>query len=260
MKNDLLTIGSFTVHGYGLMIAIGIAAAFFTAEYRAKKMKLSHERIFPMAMWAILGGAIGAKLLYYITQIKEILANPALLLKLADGFVLYGAILGGIVAVLLYCRKAKLNSLQYFDVVIPSVALAQGFGRLGCFLAGCCYGVEAHGPLSIVFHESDFAPNGIPLIPTQLIASGLNFLNFLVLVLLAKRKRADGQIIGLYLLFYSAGRFVLEFYRGDLIRGNVGSLSTSQFISLFMFAAGLAMLLITTFKSRKACDAEQAAS
>ncbi len=133
--------------------------------------------------------------------------------------------------------------LAYFDMLIPSVALAQGFGRIGCFLAGCCYGKETDMPWGIVFHESKYAPNGIRLLPTQLISSGLDFLLFFVLVWYAKRKKGDGQIGGLYLILYSIGRFILEFYRGDLIRGNVGALSTSQFISIFTVAAGIALFV-----------------
>lgn len=248
MKNDLFSIGSITVHGYGLMIAVGIVAAYLVAEYRAKKMGLNHEKILSLSMWALLGGIIGAKLLFYITEIKEIVADPRILLNLSDGFVIYGGIIGGIVAGLIYCRKSNLNFLQYFDLVIPSVALAQGFGRIGCFLAGCCYGIETKGPLGIVFHQSLYAPNGVSLIPTQLISSGLDFLNFFALILIAKKKKAEGQVAGFYLVFYSIGRFILEFYRGDLIRGSVGVLSTSQLISIFIVLLGVAIICFSGAK------------
>ena len=251
MMNELLKIGSFTVYGYGLMIAIGIAAAYLVAEYRAKKMNLDQERIFALTGWCVIGGVIGAKLLFYITEIKEIISNPRIMLNIADGFVIYGGIIGGIIAGFLYCRKAKLDILKYFDLMIPSVALAQGFGRMGCFLAGCCYGIETTSPIGIVFHDSAFAPNGVHLVPTQLISSGLNFLNFFALIIFAKYKKADGQVVGLYLIFYSAGRFIIEFFRGDLIRGKIGDLYTSQFISIFMFAIGCAIFLASAYSVKK---------
>ncbi len=244
MKNELITIGPFTVYGYGTMIALGVIAAFITAEYRAKKQNLQYERISVLAIWCLVGGILGAKLLYYITEIKEIIANPRLLLIISDGFVVYGGIIGGILAGFLFCRKYQLNFLKYFDLVMPSIALAQGFGRLGCFLAGCCYGIETKSPLGIIFHESHYAPNGIRLIPTQLMSSALDFLHFIILIILAKRVKSDGQIAGFYLVFYSVGRFILEFFRGDLVRGSVGSLSTSQFISIFLFAAGCLIVII----------------
>lgn len=244
MKNELVTIGPITIHGYGLMIAIGVMAAFMVAEFRAKKNGLDSEKIFPLAIWCLISGMLGAKLLYYITQIREIIINPSILLNVTEGFVVYGGIIGGVLAGYLYCKKEKLDFLKYFDLVMPSIALAQGFGRIGCLFAGCCYGVKVDGPFSIVFHDSKYAPNGMALLPTQLISSGLDFLHFFILLIIAKKKKADGQVAGFYLIFYSIGRFILEFFRGDLIRGQVGMLSTSQFISLFLLAAGCLIVLI----------------
>lgn len=243
MKNELLHIGPVTIYGYGLMIAIGVLAAYFSAEYRAKKYKLDPDRVFSLVICAVVGGMVGAKLLYFLTEFKEIIRNPSLLLDLSNGFVVYGGIIGGVLLCWIYCRVKGMAFLKYFDLVMPSVALAQGFGRIGCFLAGCCYGKETSGSLGIVFHDSAYAPNGVKLIPTQLISSGLDFLHFFVLIWFARRAKRDGQVAGLYLTLYSAGRFILEFFRGDLIRGSVGVLSTSQFISIFTCLAGVAMLL-----------------
>lgn len=239
MHNEIITIGPVTIYGYGLMIAIGIFSAYFLAEYRAKKIGLDAEAIFGLTCWAVVAGLIGGKVLYYITTIEEILKDPSLLLQVADGFVIYGSLIGGILGVVLYCRWKKLNCLSYFDLAVPSVALAQGFGRIGCFLAGCCYGRETDSACAIVFHTSDYAPNGVPLIPTQLISSGLNFLHFAILIVFAKKyKKGEGQVAGMFFALYSAGRFFLEFLRGDAERGNVGALSTSQFIAIFMFLFG----------------------
>lgn len=244
MKNELLTIGPFTVYGYGLMIAVGVLMGWAVAEVRARKLKLAYEHIFYLVMWCAVGGFICAKILYWITDWKEIMKNPSSMLG-TDGFVVYGGIIGGILAGYIYCRIRKLNFLKYFDLMMPSIALGQGFGRIGCFLAGCCYGRETLCPLSVTFTHSDFAPNGIPLIPTQIYSSLLDFLLFLVLLYIAKHKKADGQVAAAYLVFYSVGRFILEFFRGDMIRGNVGVLSTSQFISIFTGIAGIILFVIT---------------
>ncbi|NCC44772.1 MAG: prolipoprotein diacylglyceryl transferase [Clostridia bacterium] len=243
MKNELFSIGPFTVYGYGLMIAIGVIAAYITGEYRAKKQKLDADSVLSLVLWCVAGGLLGAKILYIITQMKEIIANPKILLNVADGFVVYGGISGGIIAAIIYCKIKKLVFLQYFDLLMPSVALAQGFGRIGCFLAGCCYGQETDSAFCIVFHDSAFAPNGVGLVPTQLISSGLNFLHFFVLIWFAKHKKGEGQVAGLYLVCYSVGRFILEYFRGDLIRGAVGTFSTSQFISIFIFTAGIVLMI-----------------
>lgn len=252
MKNELLTIGPLTLYGYGLMIAIGVLSGWITAEYRARKQKIDTEHVFFLMLWCLIGGLAGARILFWITEWKTILEDPGFILRtMTDGFVVYGGILGGIFAGWLYCRKKKLKFLKYFDLLIPSVTLAQGFGRIGCLLAGCCYGKETDGWLSITFQDSDFAPNHVALIPTQIYSSILDFLHFGILLWIARKKKADGQVAAFYMIFYSVGRFVLEFFRGDLIRGSVGALSTSQFISIFIFGAGVWMLLQVSGKQRK---------
>ena len=246
MKNELFTVGPFTVYGYGLMIALGIVAGYFVMEYRARKQKLAYEHIFYIVVWCLLGGFLVSKILYWITEWRTIVRDPMFMLQtIFDGFVVYGGILGGILAGWCYCKKKHLEFLRYFDLAVPSLALAQSFGRIGCFLAGCCYGKETTGPISIVFKESDFAPNHVHLVPTQLYSGALDFLLFLFLLKVSKHKKSDGQTAGFYLLFYSVGRFILEFFRGDAERGMVGIFSTSQFISLFTGAAGMIILLLT---------------
>lgn len=243
MKNDLFSIGGFTVHGYGLMIGIGFLAAYLLSDYRAKKKGLNPDHVYGLAVWVIVIGLVSAKFLYYITTIDEIMKNPRLLLDIPNGFVVYGGIIGGIIGGYVYCKRHGLIFFQYVDLIMPSVALAQGFGRLGCFLAGCCYGRETTGRFAVVFSESAYAPNGVPLLPTQLMSSGLNFLHFFLLMKLSQKSRWDGEVGGAYLILYSLGRFIMEFFRGDLIRGTVGNLTTSQFISLFTAAAGVLLVM-----------------
>jgi phosphatidylglycerol:prolipoprotein diacylglycerol transferase len=244
MYNELLTIGPLTVYGYGLMIAIGILAAYFNTEHLAKKSALDPEPVFNILIIGIFFGFVGAKLLYDITILDDIIQDPSILLNIGDGFVVYGGIIAGILAAMIYCRKKGLVFLRYLDCAAPSIALAQGFGRIGCFLAGCCYGVAYNGPLAITFTGSSYAPNDISLFPSQLFSSAFDFINFFVLCLLFRKNKTPGRIGAFYLLFYSIGRFAVEFLRGDLIRGSVGSLSTSQFISLFVALAGIIMLLV----------------
>lgn len=240
MKNELLTVGPFTLYGYGLMIAIGVIAAYITAEYRARKQKLPYEHVFYLVIWCVICGFASAKVLFWITEWRNVLEDPAFFIRtLGDGFVVYGGIIGGILTGYIYCRVKRLDFFKFFDLVMPSIALAQGFGRIGCLLAGCCYGKETSGSLSIIFHASDFAPNGVALIPTQIYSGMLDFLHFGVLLFIAGRKKFDGQVAACYLIFYSVGRFFLEFFRGDLERGSVGNLSTSQFISIFILLAGI---------------------
>ena len=129
MHNELLHIGPLTVYGYGFMIAMGVLAAWFVAEQRARKLKLACEHIFYLVVWCAIGGFTSAKILFWITNWREFLQNPRQIIG-SDGFVVYGGIIGGILVGWLYCRIKKLKFLEYFDLMMPSIALAQGFGRL----------------------------------------------------------------------------------------------------------------------------------
>ena len=243
MKNDLLTIGGLTVHGYGLMIGIGFIAAYLMTEFRARKYRMNTDIVFTLFISSVVFGLLGAKVLYYLTMLDRVIKDPGVILDEMEGFVVYGGIIGGVLAGYVVCRIKKEKFWQYFDLIAPAIALAQGFGRIGCLLAGCCYGKETDSPLSITFHTSDFAPNDVALIPTQIYSSILDFLNCIVLCLIARYAKKERTVSGCYLIFYSTGRFILEFFRGDLERGSVGVLSTSQFISIFIFAAGIVVLL-----------------
>ncbi|MFB9325746.1 prolipoprotein diacylglyceryl transferase [Paenibacillus aurantiacus] len=248
MHNELIHLGPITIYGYGLMIAIGVLLAFRIIVYRVEKQRLAPDHLSALTMWSLLGGAIGAKLLYWITIGREILADPAIMLNLSQGFVVYGGIIGGLLAGYVYCRWQKLEFLRYLDLFAPSIALTQGFGRIGCFLAGCCYGEETDSWYGITFHDSDYAPNGVPLVPTQLLESAFNFGLFFLLIRLGKGTKANGLIAGIYLMLYAFGRFMIEFVRGDNIRGHVGYFSTSQWIALGMVAMTGLMLLLKTRK------------
>lgn len=243
MRAILFEIGPFTVYSYGLMLAVGVIAAVLVAERRAKKLGLDPERILSLGIWCAVGGFLGAKLLYLITEWKTLLSGGMTFRDVMYGFVVYGGIIGGIFSGYLYTRVKKLGFLKYFDLVMPSIALAQGFGRIGCFLTGCCYGKETDAWYGMEFNHSVYTSmQGVKVIPTQLIMSAANFLHFFLLIFLAKRVKKDGVIAGCYLMFYSIGRFLIEFLRNDP-RGAVGVLSTSQFISLFIFVAGAAIVL-----------------
>ena len=242
MHNDILKIGPVTIHGYGLMIAIGILAAILLAAYRAKRKGLSADMVYSLGIVALVFGFIGAKLLYCIVEWRYFIENPLRALS-GQGFVIYGGILGGVAAAIIYCRVKKQSFIRYFDLVAPSLALAQGFGRIGCLLAGCCYGRETDSIFGIVFSHSLYAPNGIRLIPTQIMHSAGNFIIAAVLLLYARKNRKTGRVGAMYLILYSVARFVIEFFRGDY-RGNIGALSTSQFISIIMLIIGIGLFFM----------------
>ncbi|WP_366295339.1 prolipoprotein diacylglyceryl transferase [Paenibacillus sp. AN1007] len=250
MYNELLKLGPITIYGYGLMIALGVILAYQLVVYRAEKRQFDLSHVFALTIWSLVGGFIGAKLVYWMTQIENIISNPRILLNFSDGFVVYGGIISGIIVGLIYCRVKKIKFLKHLDLFVPSVALAQGCGRIGCLLAGCCYGEETHGWFGITFHHSDIAPNDVELVPTQIMESVFNFGLCLFLILLAKRTNKVGLVSAAYLILYSLGRFVIEFYRGDIIRGQVGVFSTSQFIALMVVLVTSLIVFLSRYQSR----------
>lgn len=251
MAIDLFSIGRFTVHGYGLMIGIGFLAAVFVGSYLAKKSGLSDNDFVNMAMFVLIIGFLGGKLLHVIVEFRAFLEDPLSVIG-SEGFVVYGGIITGIATIYAYCRIKKLEFIRYIDLFAASVPINQALGRIGCLLAGCCYGKRTTSGFSLVFPERCCAPAGVPLLPTQPIMAAGNFVIFSVLVVLWLRgyDKKKGLMTSLYLIMYSVGRFFIEFLRDDE-RGSVGVLSTSQFISLFIFAAGSVLLFITLSKDKR---------
>jgi phosphatidylglycerol:prolipoprotein diacylglycerol transferase len=242
MYNNWFRIGPLTVHGYGAMVAAGIMTAVHGAEKRAKEesMKVDGDFVSGLVFWCVLIGLAGAKLLYVLVSWQEFLKDPRAVLG-STGYVLYGGLVSGTLAAAVYCRKRQIDFRRYFAMFCPYIALAQGFGRIGCFLAGCCYGRPTSLAIGVVFPEGSFAPAGQKLLPVQLFSSAADFSLYALLDSRWKRRRHPEANGALFLMLYSSGRFLMEFLRGD-VRGSVGALSTSQFLSLFVLAAGIWML------------------
>lgn len=250
MHNEIITIGPVTIYGYGLMIGIGIIMALLIACRRGRKFSLNEDIIWGITLNAVIFGFLGAKILFCISDWRNFIQNPMSALS-QNGFVVYGGIMSGALAAYIYCRIKKVNFLDYFDIVMPSIAIAQGFGRIGCFLAGCCYGRETHSFLGVIFSHSDFAPNGVKLLPTQLFSSAGDFLLAGILIWYASKKRASGTVGALYLILYSIGRFLVEIFRADE-RGAIFGMSTSQFISIPVLVVGIALMIYFSKRTERA--------
>ena len=244
MKPVLFSIGSFNVYGYGLMLALAVVAAFGVACFRAKKFyNTDPDLIFNCGLIGIAFGLLGAKVTYWLVEIQAVIENPKILLDLGGGFVVYGGVILGILMPILFLRFIKKTSaLDKIDLAMPSIALGQAIGRIGCLLAGCCYGAEAPEGAwyAITFPAGAEAPAGIPLYPTQILSSIGDLALFLFLMLYTNRSKFRGQILCLYMILYAIGRYLVEMLRDDP-RGTVGPFSTSQFISIFILLGGIAL-------------------
>lgn len=209
--------------------------------------------VFYMLLYAFIGALAGAKVLYLLTSVEvywipqlDFTENLKYWLSLVagGGLVFYGGLIGALLGALRYILHFKAPVSAMLDSGFAGVPLFHALGRVGCFMAGCCYGVEYHGAFAVTFPESNIgnAPS-VELLPVQLMEAALNIALWAVLFAVYRRTSRRWLVSGLYLTCYGVMRFVLEYFRGDLVRGSVFSLSTSQFISIFVVAAG-ALLLI----------------
>jgi len=244
---------------YGLFIIIGAAAAWGMIKILENKKDKDVPLVF---LICICGGLIGAFLLRPITRIPEIIANweqirqIPLLIFISYFFgeiVFYGGLIGGAAAMILYCRIYKIPILPIVDLFAPALAVAHGFGRIGCFFGGCCYGIAVHSShrFAVIFPPSSMgAPAGVPLLATQLIEAASLFMLAAILAIVYKKTAGTGLAACLYGILYSILRFILEFYRGDMIRGIYGPFSTSQYISMALFAVSITLFVLVIKKTK----------
>lgn len=245
-------MGNIVGYSYGLMIGLGALLAIFVSEWRAKRRGLDGELVFSAAVWGLFAGLLGAKLTFIISNIKYLFTDPGYVLG-TDGFTVYGGVVLGILVGGLIVRRKKVDVPLYLDLVIPQIALAQGFGRIGCFLAGCCYGKPTHSHIGVIFPPEAIAPSGVPLIPTQLISAIGDFLIFIILLLLsnyAADKLKPPAISGMYLILYGIGRFAIEFLRADPRRTALG-LTSNQYVSILFLAAGIALIVYGAKRAKR---------
>ena len=250
MYPRLLELGPLTLYSYGLLLAVAYLAGLQLALMRARARGLDGNRVMDLGIWIIVSALVGAKALLLIVDWEQFSRNPRELLSLAQsGGVFYGGLILAVSVALWYIRRHKLPMWTTTDVFAPGIALGHVIGRMGCFLAGCCWGKPAELPWAVTFSDPFAAANvGTPLHaalhPTQLYESGAELLILVGLLLLERRGRPfPGRTFWGYMLAYAVSRFVIEIYPGDP-RGFLfgGALSTSQFISVILVPLSLAML------------------
>lgn len=223
------------------------------AMFVLKRTKQDLNDFIILEAFCILGAFLGAKGLYLAVSSRQIqwsrLTDFAYFNQLMQGgFVFYGGLIGGLLCVIGAGKIYKMDYMSYIRNSIFLIPLIHGFGRIGCFLAGCCYGKPYHGPGAVVFPEGSYAPAGIELFPVQLMEAEMLFLIFFLLLWLEIRKSWK-YTIETYFVLYGITRFILEFFRYDTIRGVYAGLATSQWISLLVIA-GTCISLAYRWKNR----------
>lgn len=259
MLPKIRIFGVFEIGLYSAMFIIGFFCALFIGR---KIYKYSNKIDFIFsAVYAIVGMIVGMKLLFLITRLPQYIRILPEFLKdfggdikaiflfsssfLLGGNVFYGGLIGALIGVILYCKIYKVEMLPLADLFAILIPFVHAFGRIGCFLGGCCYGKEYHGFGAIQFPYNEYIPklSAVPRFPTQLIEAIMNFACFFVLLYLYKKSKIkEGKLIGCYICYYSIFRFIIEFFRGDILRGSIFGLYTSQIISLLLLPIGIFIL------------------
>ena len=255
--HQYIEIGSIRLPSYGLMIMIGIIVANIVAYKVIKKEDIDMDDFITLEGYCMLGGFLGAKILYLLISYKDIDASRLtdihyLIDIIRTGYVFYGGLIGGILAVLLAGKIHHIDVKKYIGTFIFVIPLVHCFGRIGCFLAGCCYGIPYDGIGAVIYPAGSIAPSGISLFPVQLVEAACLLL-ISIIIIIYQHHYGIKHTFALYLIMYGIVRFILEFYRYDEIRGRLYGLSTSQWICICAVAIGLILLIkdkISAVKSR----------
>ena len=249
------------IPAYWLCVLAGAAASAVLLLLRHKRFpELQQVDITNGAALAVVGVIIGGRALYLLTILPVIIRRWSYIVEnhlfeelLSNGMVFYGGLFGAITALFVYLRKYRIDGDSFSDYIVPVFPLFHAFGRVGCFLTGCCHGIVSDR-YGIAFSHSISSENGIPYFPVQLLGSVLEFLLFLVLILYERKHHKHGKSLRFYLFVYATGRFLIEFLRGDTVRGIWFGLSTSQWISL----AVILVIIIRSLSFMKRKTAEGA--
>ena len=247
------------IPAYGLLMVLAFSLAVSVTLLRTRRKGIPASEITSFCLMGIAGAVCGGVFLYGMLNIPVLVQNwdivasqPSfwdslgVILSIFSGIFYYGAFIGGLAAMFIYSRKSRAPFFQFIDCIAPALPIAHAVGRIGCLLGGCCYGVEVRAghPLSIVYPpESLSAPPGVPLLAVPLIEASCNVVIGLFLLWFARREHPPGRVSAVYMMLYAFTRFILEFFRGDAIRGIYAGFSTSQYISVLVGGAGLALFL-----------------
>ncbi len=256
MHPVLLKFGNVAIYSYGFMIALGFFLGIVLAMREARRLGENPEKIMDLSFYILVAAIIGSRLFYVVTAWSSFADNPLEIIKIwKGGLVFYGGFIGAVATAIMYMRLHRLPIWKSADILAPSLALGQTLGRLGCFLAGCCYGRPSNAAWSVTFtDQACLAPVNTPLHPTQLYSAFTNLAIFGVLFLFSRRNKITGRVFWIYVLLYGLTRSIIESLRGDFRGAEVfGLLSISQTLGLTGTAVAIIMLVRL---SRKAASGE----
>lgn len=212
MHRIAFEIAGFKIYYYGVMMTLGVLAAYGIVMLRNRRMKVAEpDSLLDCIVWILVTGLLGARIAYVIQRPALYMNDPLSVLNFREGgLTLYGSLVIGTAVFIIFCRRKKLSILKMLDLFAPAVMVGIAFGRIGCFLNGCCYGIPADPPLGVVFADAGIAG---PRIPVQLFESLLCLAGAGIIFWLDAIKKADGSSFLAFASLYALIRFVIEFFR-----------------------------------------------
>lgn len=208
-------IGHFMVRWYGIFVALGLGVGLWVTLREAKRKGIPTDHVSNAALWVVPAGIVGARLLHVIDDWPSHAADPWTIIG-TDGLAIFGALIGGLLALIAYTRVHQVPLGRLLDAAAPAVPLGQAIGRIGCFINGCNYGWQTNGTWGVVWTSPDaMAPQNVPLQPAQLYELVWDALVFGIIWKLRTRVKAEGVLFVTYGALYSLGRFFISFLRAD---------------------------------------------
>ena len=237
-------LGNYPIRWYGVMAALGFLAATFLVNANRKAANLSSDQAANAVFLAMIAGAIGARAFYVIQFWRQFADRPLAIFRIDQGgLVFYGGFFLAVVTLLIWCRRQKVDFARMLDLCVPALLVGHAFGRVGCFLNGCCFGAPTSLPWGVVYPENSepfLRYAGQALHPVQLYEVAANLVLAAIFFPLV-RKTGRGVVMSLYLIAYGLLRFLDEFFRGDHLDRPAG-LTPAQWIGLVLIPIGLAAL------------------
>lgn len=242
----LFEIFGLKIYSYGVLVALAFVLGFTLILYRAKKAGDNPDTYLEAAIWFIIAGIGGARIFYFIWFPQVFFEDPLGSLTSQGGLVWYGGVIGVLVAGLIYARIKQIRFFHFADIVAPACALGLAIGRIGCLLAGCCYGAVCNLPWAVHYPHSH-ETLGLPVHPVPLYETFLMLCVTGILLKLDSNKPYIGYTIGWFFILASLVRFVLEYYRGDrLVWLAALDLSASQVVSILGAVLGVLLLVMSS--------------
>lgn len=247
-------IGPLEIRWYGIMVVLAVVAIIAISLLEAKRLGIAEDHIYSLGAWAVVGGVLFSRIIHVIDKWDYYIAHPMQIFTF-EGLAVYGAVIGVILAIVIYCLVKKLSIWLIADIISPGALVGMAIGRIGCAFNGCCYGLTTSLPWAVEYTcEQSYAPLGVPLHPTQIYHIIWNLVAFGILWSLRRRLKPTGSVFLIYLAFYAAGDLVIRAFRDG--EPFLFGLQEAQLIGIIMLVITVPWLIIRMWRARRKASAQ----